>query len=85
MFGILVISKFNSIVIWYLGLLRVKSRIHPTLGSGGKGGLKIYHAKREIKQTDTQTDTQTDYSTTRLNRPSGPIRQKMDWTIHMLC
>ena len=30
--------------------------------------------KQRKRQTDTQTHTQTDYSTTRSNRPSGPIR-----------
>ena len=29
-------------------------------------------------QTDTHTHTHTDHSTTRLNRPSGPIRWKVD-------
>ena len=28
---------------------------HPTSGSGGKIGLKIYHMKRDIRQTDTRT------------------------------
>ena len=41
---------------------------------GGKIGLKIYYMKRG------QINKQTDYSTTRLNRPSGPIRWK-----HILC
>ena len=28
---------------------------HPTLGSGGKIGLKIYHMKRDIRQTHRRT------------------------------
>ena len=47
---------------------------------GGKMGLKIYYMKRG--QTNTHTDTQTDYSTTRSNRPSGPIRWKYTRAIH---
>ena len=49
---------------------------HPTSGSGGKIGLKIYHAKRD-RQTDIHTNIHTtDIATTRSNRPSGPIRWK---------
>ena len=39
------------------------------MGSGGKIGLKIYHMKRDIKQTDRQTDTRT----SRLLDRIGPV------------
>ena len=42
---------------------------HLTLGSGGKIGFKIYHAKR-----DRHADTHTDIATSRSIGPSGPIR-----------
>ena len=42
---------------------------HPTLGSGGKIGLKIQYMKRG----QTNKEQHTDIATTRLNRPSGPI------------
>ena len=50
---------------------------HPTSGSVGKIGLKMYHIKRDIKHTDRQTHRHADIATIRSNRPSGPILWKI--------
>ena len=47
---------------------------HPTSGSGGKIGLKIYHMKRD-KQTHRQTHRHTDTQTIRLLDRIGPVGQ----------
>ena len=48
----------------------------PTSGSGGKIGLKMYHMKRDIKQTHKHIDTHTDTRTSQLLDQIGPVKWK---------